>query len=344
MRGGEVGQVVGAGHDRAHLAAAGQVDERLEVGGGVHGRADQGDVGQVEAAYVELDQVAAERPRDHPSPAVAQQAQGLGDEGAGHHVDDHVDALGAGSGQGLAQVALGAVDGHVRARGPHLLGVHAAGDRHDPGPTGRGELHGRQPHAAGGAGDHHGVGGRRVPALEHAQRGAVGDRQRGQLDVAERRAVDDVGPLGVDDHELGEAAVGLAAEDVGRVRVGPVVVVARRRVDQHPAPHQVGGGARAGGHDLAGDVAALDAGEVDGAPPARAGLGGLRAAAVGALAGPQVGVVEAGGAHPHQHLAGARLGGRNVPLLDGLGTAVPGQHCCAHRAGGLLLVHDLLLV
>lgn len=91
-------QGVGRGDEGLDRGGAGQVHQEGEVGGGVHGGADQLRVVQVEAAYVEGDAVAAERTGDDPPAALAQQGQPLAHQLSGDHVERDVDAVGRGGG------------------------------------------------------------------------------------------------------------------------------------------------------------------------------------------------------------------------------------------------------
>lgn len=90
-----------------------------------------------------------------------------------------------------------------------------------------------------------------------------------------------------DDDVLGEAAVGFAAQQPHRRRLG-VVVEVDRRVDQHPPAHQPGRYAGADRGDHTGDVTALHEREGDRATPPSKSIG-LARQPVGALASPDVG-------------------------------------------------------
>ena len=111
------------------------------------------------------------------------------------------------------------------------------------------------------------VAGDRAP-LEHAQRGAIGDGQRGQLHDAERRLVDTVHAVGRHDRRTRRSPVALTTEHVDRTRVRPRVLVVGG-IDQHARPHDVSRPLAAGGNHGPGNVTALDAGEVERPQPAR---------------------------------------------------------------------------
>src|SRR5919109_5581724 len=110
---------------------------------------------------------------------------------------------------------------------------------------------------------------------------------------------------GGDDDVSREAPVGFAAQQPDRRRVFAVVAV-DRRVDQYTTAEQVRRSVCADRHYEARDVAALYSRETDRAAPAGPGVG-LAWKPVGALAGPDVGVVDRGCADADQYLA--RAGG-----------------------------------
>lgn len=98
----------------------------------------------------------------------------------------------------------------------YARGLVTAAHGHDTYPTRARHLHHGESDATGCAGDE-----QRVPlcdraTLQHSEGGAVGDGQRGQLDVAERGIVDAVDAGGRDHDILGEAPVPLAAKYVDR--------------------------------------------------------------------------------------------------------------------------------
>ena len=129
---------------------------------------------------------------------------------------------------------------------------------------------------------------------------------------------------------LGEAAVDLTADDQAR----EVVLVAGGRVDDHPLvePRLVDIGADRA-HPT-GDVDALDARKVDRHTlPSDDGVG-IVGGPVGALARPDVGVVQRGGGHPHQRVTRSGRWARPIiPHLDLVGAAVAERDRCGHRAG-----------
>jgi hypothetical protein len=83
--------------------------------------------------------------------------------------------------------------------------------------------------------------------------------------------------------------------------------------------------------DHAGDVAALDPRERYGTPPPGEGVG-TTGEAVGALPGPEVGVVHRGRADLDEDLAAARDGLLDLAYLEGFGTAERRQDRCLHHA------------
>ena len=141
---------------------------------------------------------------------------------------------------------------------------------------------------------------------------------------------------GRDDDVGRESSVRFAAQQPDRRCVTAVVAV-DRRVDQHPTAEQVRGCVGADRGHSAGDVAALYPREPERAAPAGLGVGPARKA-VGALAGPDVRVVDRGCVHADQDLAGA--GGRHRPVasdLQGVGFTVAGQNGSRHH-----LIHRLI--
>jgi hypothetical protein len=142
---------------------------------------------------------------------------------------------------------------------------------------------------------------------------------------------------GGDDDVGGEASVGFTPQQSDRRRVFAVVAV-DRWVDQRPAAEQVCRYVCADRDHEARDVAALYPRETDRATPARLGVG-LAWKAVGALAGPDVCVVDCGCANANEYLAGA--GGRHGPVesyLEGVGSTVASQNRSRHH-----LIHLLIL-
>src|SRR5690606_31062053 len=117
---------------------------------------------------------------------------------------------------------------------------------------------------------------------------------------------------------LGEAAVGLAAQQTDRIGVVGVGVV-QRGVDQDSGAAQFGIDGFAGFDDDTSDVAALDAGEFELAPPTGR-CRGVVGQSVSALPGPEVGVVHRCCADSDQRLAATGGGHADVvPHLQLLG-------------------------
>ncbi len=281
----------------------------------VHRGADHLGVAEVETAYVQGHLVPAERSGDHPASALAQQRHSLGHQVPGDYVQRDVHALGRGGADARDDVSRPVDDG-VRARLAYGVGLRAAADGDHPGATGAGDLHRREPDAAGRARHQDGLAFAYPAAFDHAERRAVGGGQGGELVVGERGAGDVVQALQRGDDELGVTAVAFAAHQAHRVGVGAVAVV-ERRVDHHAAADETRVAAGAHGLDPAGHVGALDAGKGDGPAPARARLR-VAGAAVGAFAGPQVGVVQGHHRDPYQCLAGPRDGHRHFGHLQHL--------------------------
>ena len=203
----------------------------------------------------------------------------------GHDVDGTVDATGREVPDVGDHRAPAPVD-HVTGPGvAHRGRLRGTAHRDHARAAGHGQLHRRQPHPAGRTGHEDRVPFAHPAPLEHPEGGSVGDRQGAELRVGQRRAVDPVGRLGGNDAVLREAAVTLAAEDVGDEGVVTGAVV-EGRVEENPRPRHPSIDTVAQPHDRPCDVTALDAREVERPPPAARFV-----AAVGALAGPQVGVV-----------------------------------------------------
>lgn len=250
-------------------------------------------------------------------------------QGARDDVDDRVVPLGRGFRCVGDHPSSVSVHDHVGARTAHPFCLVATAHGHDARPTGFRQLHDGESDATGGPGDQDRVvaAGDRA-SLEHAQRGAIGDGQRGQLHVAKRRLVDTVNAVGRHDDVLGEAPVALATEHVDRTRVRPRVLVVGG-IDQHARPHDVSRLLATGCNHGPGHVTALDAGEVERSQPA----GPLVGVPVGALAGPKIGVVAARGAYADQHFVRPRARHRYVAHLDHVRPAMPGDDDRPHPGG-----------
>ena len=198
-------------------------------------------------------------------------------------------------------------------------------------PPGPRELDESRAHAARRAGDEHGLASGDVGSREHALRGDVRAAEGGELGIGER-GLDDVRVLRRDRAVLGEPPVAAVADVVHVGETGPRVVV-DAEVDHHSLTRDGSVDAVADRGDAPGDVRALDQRELEPpAPPPRRHRTGVVLGSVGALAHPDVGVVDAARGHPHQHLAGG--GGRCGHVLavpEHLRTSVSGQQHRAHR-------------
>ena len=145
---------------------------------------------QVEPAQVEGHDRTGNGAGDDPAAVVAQQRHQLLDPGATSDVGHRIEPGGQGRSDLLGQIAGVPGDDVSRAGGSQRSGLRAAGDGHDSGAAGRGQLHQRQPDAAGGTGDQHRLTLPQPCSFEHAHRGSVGHRQARELLVAQRRIAD----------------------------------------------------------------------------------------------------------------------------------------------------------
>ncbi|WAC66903.1 hypothetical protein OVA14_03785 [Agrococcus sp. SL85] len=138
---------------------------------------------------------------------------------------------------------------------------------------------------------------------------------------------------------LGVGTVALAAHEPDGLGVLAVPCV-DGGVDDDAATEERVVDALADRDDDAGGVCTLDARQIHRALPAGAGSG----KAVGALAGPDVGVVERRRAHAHEHLARAGRRHGHLGELEHLGASVLGEAHGPHGLGdGLGGLHDGLL-
>ena len=171
-------------------------------------------------------------------------------------------------------------------------------------------------------------------ALEHAQGGAVGDGQRGELDVGERGARRPrwTRAAGTTTYSAKPPSRSLPSTSTGRAS-GPASVVVGG-IHEHPRRRPArGSSSPRGDHGARRRRRPGCAGSRAGpASPPRAS--GSSAGAVGALAGPEVGVVAARGADAHQHLVGPRDGapGR-CAYVDHVEPAVAGDDRGPHGLG-----------
>lgn len=183
-----------------------------------------------------------------------------------------------------------------------------------------GDLHQRETDSTGRPRDQGGFPRAQLAPLDHAQRRAVRGRQRRELVVRERGLSHVVHALQRRRHVLGVSAVAFAPHQAHRVGVGARGVV-DRGIDDHAPSYEAPRYAGPDGRDPAGYVGALDAREVDRAPPARQRLGVVRTP-VGAFPGPQVGVVQRHRAHIDQHLAGLRGGDGDLCEFEDLRSSI----------------------
>ena len=188
-----------------------------------------------------------------------------------------------------------------------------------------GQLHQRRTDTARGTGHQKCLPRRQCRPVEHVFGREVRRHEAGQLMIGQRRG-DDVGVFSRHTHPLGKATVTLAAQ-VGGVKQTVARCAVKRGVDHDALAQTICAHAHAHRHDAADDVGALDTREAEGtALPAR-----LLGCAVGAFAGPDVGVVDAAGTHLDQHLAGRRLGPGHIgAVLQLVVAAVAGQQHGAH--------------
>jgi hypothetical protein len=140
-------------------------------------------------------------------------------------------------------------------------------------------------------------------------------------------------------HVLGIAAVAAVA-DVIDVGEAVVVAVVQAEVEQDALADPARRHARAGGHDAAGRIGALDARKRQGGggttSPGRDGIG-IFVRAIGAQSHPDVRVVHAAGQHFDQHFAGCRLRHRHVGAIDKpIQAAMPGEQHGMHRRGNAI--------
>ena len=118
---------------------------------------------QVEPAQVEGHDRTGHGAGDDPAAVVAQQRHQLLDPGATGDVGHRIQPVRHGRGDLLGEIA--GIPGHdVRRAGvAHRAGLGAAGDGHDIGAAGGGQLHQGQADATGGTGDQHRLAGSHAP-------------------------------------------------------------------------------------------------------------------------------------------------------------------------------------
>src|SRR5882672_1951380 len=218
LRGDDVAQGKGGTDQWADLSAFDKPEELGEQARFGDGAAVEAQVLEVERAQVQCHDGSANGARGRVASAAPQDLQVLRKLRAAYAVNDHIDGFAT---KQCRQVGLTGQD----ALGAELVEYRllaSAGNGDDPRFAPPPELDSRRAHAAGGAGDHDGVGGRDGGSRQHVLGGQIGAGETRQLDVGEL-ACHGAGVGGRYGGELGEGAIPVGAKVAG---VGTICALA----------------------------------------------------------------------------------------------------------------------